>query len=100
QGRKIQIHALLTARYRISRGRRDQCPADVDPLPGRFPTFDRQDALFDGTARRSLLLERTSARDGWKDPACGGDRWASPGALRGGAGDQGEDQSAGDPAAE
>ncbi len=27
--------------------------------PGRVPTFDRQDALFDGSAGRSLLFERT-----------------------------------------
>ena len=80
--------------------RRDQCPANADPLAGRFQTFDRQDALFDGTARRSLLFERTSARNRRQDPARGGHRRPSPGALRGRARDEGQDEPAGHPAAQ
>ena len=80
--------------------RRNQRSANADPFAGRFQTFDRQDALFDGAARRSLLFERTSARNRRKDPACRGHRRAPPGALRGGARVEGEDESAGDPAAQ
>ena len=59
-----------------------------------FSTFDRQDALFDGTARRSLLFERTSARNRWEGVACRGHRWSSPGAVRGGARDERPEQPA------
>ena len=89
QGGAQPLQPVDLAGRRVSRDRRYQCAANgADPAQG-FATPAGEDAFFDGAAGCSLLLERHAARNRRSGPACRGDRWPPPGALRSGPGGHG-----------